>query len=281
MSASKHRRNTAPGRHRRITAEMQRRAELNRRRATLAKCVASVGAVAALSGGVSTAATTTLASSGPGPESATAKLNLPTRTPSRVTASGPASRSTTRATLPGISGGAAGGVGASSTPALIDTRVSPIGDGPVAGRREPGSGRNPRALVTTPVRPKSRSATSVPKVVTPKVGSEGDREGRRRSRRRGDDQDHDENHHDDHHERHDDDQGAGHDDGLGFDHLRLRRRPSRALAARAPGRFWFWLGIRLGRLRRRRDRRPAVPADCPVGRPARPQQHGSARGYGA
>ncbi len=110
-SASKHRRNTAPGRHRRITAEMQRRAELNRRRATLAKCVASVGAVAALSGGVSTAATTSLASSGPGPESATAKQNLPTRTPSRVTASGPASRSTTRAPLPGISGGAAGGVG--------------------------------------------------------------------------------------------------------------------------------------------------------------------------
>ena len=141
--ASKHRRNTAAGRHRRITAEMQRRGELNKRRAMLVKCVASVGAVAALSGGVSTAATGTLASSGAGagPESAAKQNPTPARVPTRSTsATAPASRSLTR-TLSGISGGALGGARPSTD--LVDPAAYPRGDGP---------------------RPKTRSATSVPKV---------------------------------------------------------------------------------------------------------------------
>jgi hypothetical protein len=167
-TASKHRRPTTTGRHRRITAEMERRAEANKRRAMLVKCVASVGAVAALSGGVSTAATSTLASSGQGggPESAAAKQNLHTRTPSRVSATGPASRSTTRTTLTGISGGVVGGVGP-STPDLVDPAASPVGDGQLPDAISPIHVETAglASAVTAPiVSPKSKSATSVPKV---------------------------------------------------------------------------------------------------------------------
>jgi hypothetical protein len=168
-TASKHRRNTAAGRHRRITAEMQRRAELNKRRATLVKCVASVGAVAALSGGVSTAATSTLASSGSGgaPEAATAKQNLgPARIPARPAAgTGAASRSLARS-LTGISGGAIGGVGP-YTPSLVDPAASPMGDGPlpfVVGTGQVETATLVRPATSPTVSPKSKSATSVPKV---------------------------------------------------------------------------------------------------------------------
>jgi hypothetical protein len=165
QGASKHRRNTAAGRHRRITAEMQRRAELNKRRATLVKCVASVGAVAALAGGVSTAATSTLASpgAGAGPESA-AKQN-PARVPARSSfATGPASRSLTR-TFTGISGGALGGVGPSTD--LVDPAASPMGDGPLpdaVGAVQIEAATLIRPVTARTVAPKTRSATSVPKV---------------------------------------------------------------------------------------------------------------------
>ena len=170
-SASKHRRPTAAGRHRRITEQMQRRAEANRRRAMLAKCVASVGAVAALTGGVSTGATSTLASAGTsgGPESAAAKQDLnPVRTPSRNTSAGTATRSLARAPLTGISGGAVSGAG-TATPDLVDPAASPAGDGPLPAAVGTVQVETATLVTTQPARPKSKSATSVPKVtkVTP------------------------------------------------------------------------------------------------------------------